>query len=165
MDQNDQDYINSLERKKKLKEMEEERERKKNETFNIELKNLFENIQRLKHSKNDVTEEIERLIDKQVENSEYAQFRKLEMRINDFKRNLDKDILIKKNYKQNLLKLKYKSPFYFFKNDNEINDDYNNYKGAFYIKKKIKRRRGSLFDDFNTQENNNESSTSSDNNF
>ena len=152
--------------KKKLKEIEEERERKKNETFNIELKNLFENIQRLKHSKNDVTEEIERLIDKQVENSEYAQFRKLEMRINDFKRNLDKDILTKKNYKKNILKLKYKSPFYFFKNDNEIKEDYyNDYKGAFYIKKKIKKRRSSLFDDFNTQENNNDSSTSSDNNF
>ena len=163
IDQNDIDYINSLERKRKLKELEEEKERKKNENFSMELKNLFENIQKLKNSKNDVTEEIEKLIDKQVENSEYAQFRKLEMRINDFKKNLDKDILMKKNYKQNILKLKYKSPFYFFKNYNEIKDNYdkNNYKGAFYIKKKIKKRRSSLFDDLNNLENNNNSINSS----
>ena len=163
IDQNDIDYINSLERKRKLKELEEEKERKKNENFLMELKNLFENIQKLKNSKNDVTEEIEKLIDKQVENSEYAQFRKLEMRINDFKKNLDKDILMKKNYKQNILKLKYKSPFYFFKNYNEIKDNYdkNNYKGAFYIKKKIKKRRSSLFDDLNNLENNNNSINSS----
>ena len=165
IDQNDVDYINSLERKRKLKELEEENERKKNENFSMELKILFENIQRLKHSKNDVTEEIEKLIDRQVENSEYAQFRKLEMRINDFKKNMEKDILKKKNYKQNIMKLKYKSPFYFFRNYNEIKDNYeNDYKGAFYIKKKIKRRRSSLFDDDNNLDNldnQNESSNSS----
>ena len=162
IDQNDADYINSLERKRKLKELEEENERKKNENFSMELKILFENIQRLKHSKNDVTEEIEKLIDRQVENSEYAQFRKLEMRINDFKKNMEKEILKKKNYKQNIMKLKYKSPFYFFRNYNEIKDNYeNDYKGAFYIKKKIKRRRSSLFDDLNDLEKQNESNNSS----
>ena len=63
------------------------------------------------------------------------------------------------------MRLKYKSPFYFFRNYNEIKDNYeNDYKGAFYIKKKIKRRRSSLFDDDNNLENldkQNESSNSS----
>ena len=109
----------ALKKKQKEKE-EEEKEKNRNFNYNEMLRNFFNKIEELKKSNEqnsaEIELEIEKLIDKHVENSDFGKIKIIENRLNNFKMNLESNRKIHKNYYNILSKgLMFKSPFKFVK--------------------------------------------------
>ena len=106
--------------KKQKEKEEEEKEKNRNFNYNEMLRNFFNKIEELKKSNEqnsaEIELEIEKLIDKHVENSDFGKIKIIENRLNNFKMNLESNRKIHKNYYNILSKgLIYKSPFKFVK--------------------------------------------------
>ncbi len=91
----DEEIKKKLEEKKK----EEEEERKRQINYEERLNNFFKKIQTLKNQSNDkLGEELDKLIDDQIYNSDYGINRRIESRMNTFLGRLNYYVLQKENY-------------------------------------------------------------------
>ncbi len=115
----DEELKKKLEEKKK----EEEEERKRQINYEERLNNFFKKIQTLKNQSNDkLGEELDKLIDDQIYNSDYGINRRIESRMNTFLGRLNYYVLQKENYRKlKQSNLRFKSPCEFETTKKRIN--------------------------------------------
>ena len=120
-----EDESEDEELKKKLEEKrkEEEEEKKRQINYDERLKNFFKKIQALKEQSNDkLGEELDKLIDDQIYNSDYGINRRIESRMNYFLGRLNYYVLQKENYRKlKQSNLRFKSPCEFETSKKRIN--------------------------------------------
>ena len=104
----DEELKKKLEEKKKA----EEEEKKKQSNYEERLKNFFKKVQALKNEKNDkFSEELDKLLDDQIYNSDYGVNRRHETRMNYFLGKLNSYVIQKDNYRKFKQRgLRFKSP-------------------------------------------------------